>query len=223
MKTVLQASMLGWFSAVLVACGGGGSNSADSAVDAGACGTHANPGILKLTGLTPATGTTVLNQNIVHGFVVEKAPAIFTSFSWQYGDTHTAGISTPFDPVFQVTESGNNLIYQVTIAGWSRAPGHVEIVASGGYDTSKGCSWVFPSPLFSYDVTPVLDAGVAGEGAMDGGLDHGAIGPYDVPITLDSPITVDVPGEPDGGGTVTVDATGIVTDMGASSVDASID
>ena len=184
-----------------MACGGsGGSSSLDGAIDAavGVCGTHAEPGILKLTGRTPAIGASVLDQNIVHGFVVENAPAIFTAFTLRYGDTHTAGISTPFDPTFQVTVSGSNLIYQMTINAWSRAPGHVEIVASGGYDTSKGCSWVFPSPLFSYDVTPVLDASVA-----------------------------EVPGEPDGGGSRTLDAAGIDTDIvtvdGASVVDASID
>jgi hypothetical protein len=222
MKTALQASMLYCVSAVLVACGGGGSNSADSAVDASGCGTHANPGILKLTGLTPATGTSVLNQNIVHGFVVENAPAFFTAFTLRYGDAHTAGISTPFGPTFQVTVSGSNLIYQMTIDAWSLAPGHVEIVASGSYDTLKGCTWAFPSPLFSYDVTPVLDAGVAGEtrGVMDGGgMDSGANGPYDVPIALDSLITAEVPGEIDDGGTVAVDAT---VD-GGSSMDAGLD
>ena len=222
MKTVLQASILCCVSAVLVSCGGGGTSRADSAVDTGGCGTHANPGILRLTGLIPAMGASVLNQSIVHGFVVENAPAFFTAFTLRYGDAHTAGISTPFDPTFQVTASGSNLIYQMTIDAWSLAPGHVEIVASGSYDTLKGCTWAFPSPLFSYDVTPVLDAGVAGEtrGIMDGGgMDSGANGPYDVPIALDSPITAEVPDELDDGGTVELDAT---VD-GASSMDVGID
>jgi hypothetical protein len=192
LKPALQALILCWISAAFMACGGSGSSSADSAVDAagGVCGTHADPGILKITGRTPAIGASVLNQNIVHGFVVENAPAIFTSFTLRYSDPHTAGNSTPFEPTFQATVSGSNLIYQMTINAWSRAPGHVELVASGGYDTSKGCSWVFPSPLFSYDVTPMLDAGAT-----------------------------EVPGDPDGGGGVAVDAT----DLGAFAVDASID
>lgn len=173
----------------------------DGAVDTavGLCGTHSDPGILKVTGRTPVIGASVPNQNIVHGFMVDNAPAIFTAFTLRYGDSHTAGISTPFEPTFQATVSGSNLIYQMTINTWSHAPGHVEIVASGGYDTSKGCSWVFPSPLFSYDVTAGLDASAA-----------------------------EVPGDPDGGGTVAVDAAGMVSIDGASvdgasSVDASID
>jgi len=180
-KLAVRTSMLGWFSAVLVACGGGGSNSVDSAMDAGSgvCGTYAEPGTLKVTGRTPAIGASVLNQSIVHSFVVENAPAIFTAFTLRYGDTHTAGISTPFDPAFQVTVSGSSLIYQMTIDAWSQAPGHVEIVASGDYETLQGCSWVFPTPLFSYNVTPGLglDAGVAAEaksavdGASEGAMD----------------------------------------------------
>jgi len=182
-----------------MACGGSSSSGFDGAIDAavGVCGTHAEPGILKLTGRSPAMGESVPGQTIVHGFVVENAPAIFTAFTLRYGDSHTAGMSTPFDPTFQVTVSGNNLIYQMTISAWSRTPGHVEIVANGGYDTSKGCSWVFPSPLFSYDVTPVLDAGAA-----------------------------EVPGESDGGGGAPIDAAGIdtniVTGIDASVLDASI-
>jgi len=85
--------------------------------------------------------------------------------------------------------------------------------------TSKGCSWVFPSPLFSYDVTPVLDAGIAGEGSMEGTMDGGPSVPYDVPQAMDSPITADVPGAPDDGGLIMVDTTV----EGASPVDAGID
>lgn len=194
-----------WISAAaLVACGGSNSSSLDGAIDAaaGVCGTHAEPGVLKLTGRTPAIGASVPGQTIVHGFVVENAPAIFTAFTLRYGDSHTAGVSTPFDPTFQVTVSGNNLIYQMTINAWSRIPGHVELVASGGYDTSKGCSWVFPSPLFSYDVTPGLDAG----------LDAGA---------------AEALGDPDGGGGAPMDAAGIDTDfisvIDAPAVDTSLD
>ena len=180
-----------WITAGLAACGDGGSSSPDSAVDAdnGVCGTHSNPGVLKLTELLPATGTSVINQEIVHSFTVVGAPAYNVNFTFLYGPNHTAGASTPSDPKIQATMSGTNLTYRFTVESWSIAPGHVELRASGGYDTPKGCTWVFPSPLLSYDVTPVLDAGAAGE--PKGGVDGGLPSPYDVPGALDVPATID--------------------------------
>ena len=189
----LRASLLCWLSAALAGCGGSGSTSPDSAVDAtiGVCGTHANPGVLNVTGTTPASGTSVVNQGILHTFTVVGAPAYFVNFQLVYGPTHTAGTSTPSDPKIQVTTSANNnLTYQFTVDAWSLAPGHVEVRASNGYDTTKGCAWVFPSPLFSYDVTPVLDAGVAGE--TKGGVDGGSTGSHDVASTIDGPAPLDV-------------------------------
>jgi hypothetical protein len=178
----------------------------------GACGTYDNPGILKLTGLSPAIGTTVVNQGIVHGFVVENAPAIFDHFTFVYGDAHSAGLPSPSDLKFQTTLSGSNLIYQLTVDAWSHAPGHVELEASNGYATSKGCNWVFPSPLFSYDITPAtLDGGAAetngtidsGTGSVDGRADASgaldATGALDVPLAFDAPATADAPAEPDAG------------------------
>ena len=229
-KAALRVSLLCGISAVLAACGGMGTRAADSAVDAerdgGMCGTHDNPGVLKVIDVVPAPGTTVVNRGIAHGFAVVNAPAFFTNFTLLFGSTHTAGVSTPSDPKIQATWSGNNLIYQFTVDSWSHAPGHVELRANGGYETSKGCSWEFPSPLFSYNVTAALDGGASGEtsGAMDGGA--GPVdGPYDVPATIDVPLTfdgpaaVDVPVEPDGGVAVVVDATF----DGGPSVDAGID
>ena len=188
----------------------------DASADSSACGTSSNPGILKVTGLSPAIGATVVNQRIVHGFVVENAPAVFVNFTLRPGDTQTVGWSTPSDLKFQVTSSGNNLVYQLTVDAWSRAPGHVELEASTDYMTPKGCYWAFPSPLFSYDITPVLDGGVAeARGTVDGGsssvdspydipgaLDAAgaldALAEIDVPLALDGPATAEVPGESDG-------------------------
>lgn len=226
----------------LTACGDGGSGGADGAVgtDGAVCGTYANPGVLQLTGLSPAPGSTVLNQGIVHGFVVVDAPAIFTNFTLNLGVSHTAGISSPADLKFTVTGSGSDLVYQLTVDAWAHAPGHVELEASGGYETLKGCSWVFPTPLFSYDVTPVLDASA---GEAKGAIDGGAIGPYDgprafdapgvldapisvdssteldVPLGLDGPASAEAPGEGDGGISVIPDATLI----DAPAVDAGMD
>ena len=234
----LRASLLCWVAAALAGCGGGGSTSTDSAVDAtsGVCGTHANPGVLNVRGHTPAPGTSVVNQGILHTFTVEGAPAYFVNFQLVYGPTHTAGPSIPSDPKIQVTTSANNnLTYQFTVDAWSIAPGHVEVRASNGYDTTKGCSWVFPSPLFSYDVTPAPDAGVAGE--TKGGVDGGSAGPHDVASTIDGPASLDLPSAPDvpleidvpiafDGPAAADDVSPVILDAGvdhAPAVDASID
>jgi hypothetical protein len=205
--------------------------STDAGTGGSVCGTSANPGILKVAGLSPAIGSTVENQGIAHGFVVENAPAVYVNFPLKYGPTHTVGLSTPSNPKIQATESGSNVIYQITVAAWSRAPGHVEIVAPDEYSTSKGCFWVFPSPLFSYDIVPVLDGG-AGEtqSAMDGrvspvdspqgipgALDAASVD--DVPLASDVTATAEVTAAPDGGIPVEVDAA----IDNASSVDASLD
>ncbi len=114
----------------LAACSDSGSGNADGAAgtDGSVCGTHAHPGVLKLTGLSPAIGSTVVNQGIVHGFVVVNAPAVFTNFGLNPGASHTAGPSTPGDLKFGVTASasGSDLIYQLTVDRWAYAPGHVE-------------------------------------------------------------------------------------------------
>jgi len=157
-----------------VGCGGAAGNAAaDAAVDAdgGPCGTHMEPGILKLANLVPAMGASVVNQTIVHSFTVVNAPGDFTNFDLRYGPSHTAGVPTPNGPRFQTTISGSDVAYQLTATSWSLAPGHVEWVASGGFDTSKGCTWNFPSPLFSYDITAGPDGGAATEAGQQSVLD----------------------------------------------------
>lgn len=195
MQDIRKVLPLGLVVALAIgACDSGATNptSNDAGMGGSVCGTHANPGILKLTGLSPALGATVVNQGIVHGFVVENAPAVFTNFTLEYGATHTAGLSTPSDPTFQTAPSGNNLIYQLTVNGWSYAPGHVELEVRASYDTGKGCTWAFPTPLFSYDITPALDGGTAEGGAIDGRV--GSMdSPYDIPGALDVPAGLDTP------------------------------
>jgi hypothetical protein len=144
-------------SALLVGCDDSDSSVADAAV----CGTHSNPGILTLSNLAPALGASVPNRNIVHRFTVVNAPGDYYDFDLVYGDRHTAGVATPQDPRFQTSIAGSDVKYELVIDGWSNAPAHVVLNAGGSYDTSKGCAWVFPSPLFEYDITAV--------GTPDGG------------------------------------------------------
>ena len=144
-------------------------------------------------------GASVVNRNILHQFMVENAPAVFTQFTLKYGPGHTAGLSTPEEPTISITTSGPSgatLLYQVTVGAWAQAPGHVELIASNGYETSKKCSWIFPSPLFSYDLAPALDSGVSGEagGATDGG---GTGSVMDSPAAIDLASALDAPDEID--------------------------
>ena len=135
-----------------------------ASAEAGFCGTHENPGILQLDGRTPPLGGTVNNHDIVHGFTVVDAPAEFRNFELRFGPTHTAGQPSPEKPRFTlVTLENGSIVYQLTIASWSLSPGHVEVVASGGYTTSAGCTWQFPSPLFSYEIVGGPDGGVPPE------------------------------------------------------------
>ena len=185
MSTVLCLGIVGVAGCQDSSSGGDG---AAAGADAGVCGTYADPGKLKLAKLTPAIGASVVNQAIVHGFTVVGAPAVFTNFELRFGDSHTAGLPTPANPKFPTPVTASDLVYQLTIDSWSRAPGHVELVASTGYETSKGCWWIFPAPLFSYDVTAGPDGGLTAEAG--GGLDTSG---KPVDATTDGPSSLDVP------------------------------
>lgn len=139
--------------AMLAGCG---DSDDGSSADSGVCGTAAAPGVLKLSNLSPALGASVVNRNIVHSFTIANAPAIYDDFRLLHGDGHSAGLSTPDDPRFKATQSKatSNVSYEMTIDSWSNASGHVVLNANGSFETAKGCRWVFPSPMFSYDVTP---------------------------------------------------------------------
>jgi hypothetical protein len=176
---------------------GCGDEAKSSVADSGVCGTHSNPGILTLTGVTPAPGATVLNRNIVHSFTVVRAPGDFKSLELLYGDGHTAGVSTPEEPKWQTMVSDSDVNYQMIIDGWSNAPGHVVVKVRSGYDTSAGCTWGFPSPLFVYDVAPLPTpdggAGPDSRPVLDGtaqvidtsSQDASPIEPLDVPLASD--------------------------------------
>jgi hypothetical protein len=179
------------------ACGGDGSSTKhDSGIradaDAGFCGTHENPGVLVPTELSPALGATVVNQSIVHSFTIVNAPAEFNSFKIVREDANTAGVSTPFDLQFQMTKVGSNLFYKMVVDSWSIAPGHVELRAGGSFDTKNGCTWIFPTPLFSYNITP---APIPDGGTLDTAqpIDNA----MDVPSPTDAP-GLDGPGMIDG-------------------------
>jgi hypothetical protein len=66
----------------LAACGVSAGRPPDGApmTDAKICGTHANPGILSLDAFGPSAGSIVVNQTIIHGFIVLNAPAEFNNF-----------------------------------------------------------------------------------------------------------------------------------------------
>lgn len=167
---------------LFAACGGGASVTRperDGSVDGGVCGTLDDPGVMTLEGVTPAPGTSVVNRYIVHGFTVRNAPASNVNFDIRYGSSHTAGGSTPDRPRFQATTLGTDVIYQLTIDAWSRAPGHVELIVPTSFTTSKGCTWVFPSPLFSYDIVP--------DPTLDGGS------PRDAGTSLEAGVAIDAP------------------------------
>ena len=230
----LSSGVLWLALAGLVACGDGASKQ-DSAVvaDGGICGTSADPGILNLAGISPAPGTTVANQAIVHGFTVVGAPAEFTSFDFKYSPSHTAGWPTPANPRFTTTVVDSDVVYLLTIDSWSNSPGHVEFSANGGYTTSKNCAWKFPSPLFSYDIIGGPDGGASSEA---GASTDGPPKAIDAAIELDAPESYDLPGTegataPDAGMSTASDSSldGVMTgydaaiDGPASTVDASIE
>ena len=210
--------------AVLAGCAGLATRAdADAApADTGICGTHADPGILQLTNRTPALDATVNNQAIDHGFTVVRAPAEFSSFELKFGPSHTAGLPTPEKPKFQLTIVGGDIIYKLTIDSWARSPAHVEMVASGGYDTPAGCTWSFPSPLFSYDITggPDGGAGLEAGGRLDGSAmpidgSSDSAGQADVPENFDLAAT-----EAQGGLAETIFLAG---DGSAQSIDVTVD
>lgn len=157
--------------ALLVGCG---DSDEGSSADSGICGTASEPGVLKLSNLIPPLGGSVVNSNIVHSFTVVNAPADYHDFVLLHGDGHSAGLSTPDSPRFSTNrpdKHGPNLDYQMTVTAWSNAPGHVVLSTNGTFETTKGCRWVFPSPMFAYDVTPAPgpDAGAADtKPAVDG-------------------------------------------------------
>jgi hypothetical protein len=107
-----------------------------------------------LRDVAPAAGTTVANQNIVQKFTIVDPPfMITTGLSFQFLPKHTAGTPSPLSLQFTVAADGKDHVYSTTVDSWSTSPGHVEMGVEDVLLNSNDCAFVFPSPLFSYDVT----------------------------------------------------------------------
>jgi hypothetical protein len=189
-----------------LAAGCGSDDGSSASPDSGVCGTASAPGILKVVNRSPALQASVANQHIVHTFTVLGAPGDYKSLRLVYGEGHTAGVSSPDDPTFKTTISGSDINYQMTIDSWGSAPGHVVLRVKDGFATAQGCNWVFPSPLFEYDITAgptadggaVIDAKPSVDGAspidvaaMDTSLDTA----IDAPAGVDGSVTLDLASE----------------------------
>ena len=118
-----------------------------------ACGTQSAPVTLLIKDVAPAVGTTVPSQSIVQQFTLVDAPFMLTTLKFVYLPEHTAGTSSPNPLQFTVVAQGKDLVFASTADSWSTAPGHVEVGVPDMLATDNGCVFVFPSPLFSYDVT----------------------------------------------------------------------
>jgi hypothetical protein len=106
--------------------------------------------VLTLSDVTPALGASVPNQAIVHSFSVLDDIA-FEDIALSYPAAHTAGDPEP-DIAFTYTITAESTDFAAAPVVWSHAPGHVEIDAPVVYQTTDGCAYTLPSPLFSYDV-----------------------------------------------------------------------
>jgi hypothetical protein len=119
-----------------------------------ACGTTAAPVTFVLRDVTPAAGTTVANQSIVQKFTLVDPPFMITSgLSFTFLPKHTAGTPSPLPLQFTIVSDGKDHVYSTTVSSWSTAPGRVEMGVRDVLLTHNDCAFVFPSPLFSYDVT----------------------------------------------------------------------
>lgn len=78
-------------------------------------------------------------------------------FSWRAGlptSERTANRTFSSTPLqFTMVVQGKDQVYSATIDAWSTAPGHVEMGVNNIVANNSGCVLVFPSPLFSYDIT----------------------------------------------------------------------
>lgn len=78
-------------------------------------------------------------------------------FSWRAGlPTNETTANRTFSPTplqFTMVVQGKDQVYSTTIDSWSTARGHVEMGVSNMLANDNGCVFLFPSPLFSYDIT----------------------------------------------------------------------
>ena len=133
----------------IVALGGSGCGSGGE----GSCGTTSNPTILTLRDLTPPIGGTVVNKDIVQRFTIVNAPGLMSTVNFApVRGIHTAGSPTLGSQGNSITQVGGDITYEMPVANWEIAPGHVEMVPiGGGFDGD--CYFTLPRPVFSYDVT----------------------------------------------------------------------
>ena len=109
-----------------------------------------DPTVLTLSNVSPALGASVPNVSIVHSFSVLNDIA-FEDIALTQLASHTAGDATPAID-FTYTVAAESTDFTSTAVEWSNAPGHVELAAPVVYQTTDGCAYTLPSPLFSYDV-----------------------------------------------------------------------
>jgi hypothetical protein len=115
------------------------------------CAGISSPAVLELAELTPAVGATVPNDDIVHSFLVTGDVA-FTSIAFAYSKAHDAGKASP-ELELSYSQEDDGVLYTAEPTTWENAPGHVEMAVPVVYETSEGCGYRLPFPLFSYDVT----------------------------------------------------------------------
>ncbi len=127
------------------ACGCSGAS------DQAFCPGVADPTVLTLADVTPAAGAIVTNEAIVHSFSVLNDIA-FDDIAFRQLPSHTAGDAIP-SIAFTYTIAAESTDFTAAPVVWSHAPGHVEIDAPLVYQTTDGCAYTLPSPLFSYDLS----------------------------------------------------------------------
>ena len=145
---------------------GGGSGGAT-------CGTATNPTLFEVGYVTPAAGSSVPNENVIHGFTIKNAPASITMFTLAFGAEHTAGYPDPMQVFFTIMPMGADLRYEAMPMIWEHAPGEVELNIAETFKTPDECFYAFPSPLFRYSLTMGGAGGAGGAGGSTGGAGGG--------------------------------------------------
>jgi hypothetical protein len=109
------------------------------------CGSEENPATLRIVDQIPAIGAKVASGYIDEAFTLKDA---FFYLSPLEFDSYTPSEWSEID-------SGKDIKYSRRVSSWSSAPRHVALVPLAGWKTDSGCYYKLPSPLLSYDVTPL--------------------------------------------------------------------
>jgi hypothetical protein len=147
----IPSSLLGNFHLVLAICLGVQGCGESEAPEQTTCENLDAPDLLTLADVTPADGSSVAKQDVVHAFTVVGASAMFSTLTFAYGTNHDAGAPDPLALKFTPMPAGEDMVYTFEPVTWEEA-GHVELIETGEYADSKRC-YILPRPLFSYDVT----------------------------------------------------------------------